>query len=393
MYTSWHDRRIFPTAIKWSATAPFSFLRKTATPGFDNWQEILHNHTKSGGGKSTVARIALAPWRKHQKKDKAIHEIPFGEIDTPARLGRALSQTTYPVILDDAGDLAVKEKADILEILKSAAKTDVARGYYLNKTQYVKTLALSSIIVTSNPAAPRIDGYQRASICVHFDENEQHSEGQKNIFKAWIEPALDKLGVFGDFCARYLTIEKPALLLSDVENEVIQKELVTEFYRYAGLQVPEWLDIKVESTKATPIDDTGSTMLELRSFLNKEVNEAFDKYWRSYAAMGAEGFTTDSYGKPILSERDLLTINKIKFCSKYNLTPFLLGFGDGGQIAITYDIVTALKRHNRNVEGLNSLKDIAIILGFEHKAVRFGERVIKAAVGNIDHLVKFMEFR
>jgi hypothetical protein len=177
LYKSWHDRRIFPTIIKWAATAPFSYIRKTATTGFDNWQEILHNHTKSGGGKTTAARIALAVWRKHQKKDKAMHEIPFGEVDTPARLGRAVSQTTYPIILDDAGDLTVREKADIVEILKSSAKTDVARGYYLNKTQYVRTLALSSIIVTSNPAAPRIDEYQRASICVNFDENEQHSEG------------------------------------------------------------------------------------------------------------------------------------------------------------------------------------------------------------------------
>jgi hypothetical protein len=69
--------------------------------------------------------------------------------------------------------------------------------------------------------------------------------------------------------------------------------------------------------------------------------------------------------------------------------------GPTGAIAITSDIITALKRHNRNVEveGLNHLKDIAIILGFEYKLVRFGGRVIMAAVGKIDDLAKFMEFR
>jgi hypothetical protein len=94
-----------------------------------------------------------------------------------------------------------------------------------------------------------------------------------------------------------LTIEKPDLLLSDIENEIIQKELVREFYKYAGLQISEWLDVKVESTKATPIDDTGSTMLELRSFLNQQTNDETNRLWRNYA-----GAVSDSYDSPIIAE-------------------------------------------------------------------------------------------
>jgi hypothetical protein len=342
---------------------------------------------------ATAARVALASWRKHQKKDKAIHEIDFGETDTPARLGRTVSQTTYPIILDDVGDLSIKERSDIIEILKSCAKTDTARGFYQNRTHYVKTLALSSIILTSNDPAPRFDGYQRASICVHFDENEKHTEEQKNEFKAWIEDGLDKLGVFGDFCVRYLIIEKPDLLLGDTDNEIIQKELVAKFYRYAGKAPPEWLDMKVESTKAKPIDDTGSTMLELRSFLNQQLNDETNRHWRNYS-----GAVSDSYDRPILSEKDLLVKAKLEFCMKHHLLPYIQDLGRG-EIAITTAIVTALRRHNRStgssnvLEGLNHLKDIAIILGFDYKPQRFGGRVIRVAAGKLQDLADFMDFR
>jgi hypothetical protein len=273
--TKWVDKRIFPTLIKWAILAPFAYILKKDTRGLNNWLELIHSYSKSGGGKTTGGLIILAVWRKHIEKDKPIHQLNLGKIDTPARLGHAVSQTTYPVLVDEVGDLGDKKHVGIVELIKTAVKSTVIRGSYVSRGHYADTPALSSLIFTSNPAPPRDDGYRRTSIIIHYSRQEKHTEEQAREFDKWITNNLDKLGILGDFAARYIIKYKPDILFSGRENEDIQKEIITEFYKLVKKEKPEWLDLKVESNKASVEDETEQPRYELRGFFIEAITNAY----------------------------------------------------------------------------------------------------------------------
>jgi len=50
-------------------------------------------------------------------------------IDTPARLGYVLSQSTFLVLVNELGNAFAKD--EIVEIIKSAVESTVARGKYI----------------------------------------------------------------------------------------------------------------------------------------------------------------------------------------------------------------------------------------------------------------------
>ena len=380
--TKWVDKRIFPTLIKWAVLAPFAYILKKDTRGLNNWLELIHSYSKSGGGKTTGGLIALAVWRKHTEKDKPIHQLNLGKIDTPARLGHAVSQTTYPVLVDEVGDLGDKKHIGLVELIKTAVKSTVIRGSYVSRGHYVDTPALSSLIFTSNPAPPRDDGYRRTSIIIHYSRQEQHTKEQALEFDKWITANLDKLGILGDFAARYITKYKPDILFSGRENEDIEKEIITEFYKLVKKEKPGWLDLKVESNKAAVEDETEQPRFELRGFFIEAITNTYSKHYPRLTPISIQKEQ---------EERSVNLTTMLDFCLNKNLVPYLHRHNVNWQIMITADVLSELKRAGSEIEGLTHLTDLAQLLGFEYKQKKIHGKSVYAAVGDEGVFLNFLD--
>jgi hypothetical protein len=110
------DKSIFITAFKWSLSAPFSFAKKQMSNAGNKWSQGLHLHGESQTGKNTKGKIALPVWRKHNLEDESTHFVGFGNVNSEAKLEYMMSRTTYPLVINEAGDLAADKNISLVEI-------------------------------------------------------------------------------------------------------------------------------------------------------------------------------------------------------------------------------------------------------------------------------------
>src|SRR6476620_6443158 len=136
------NKNIFPTILKWSIISPFSFVIKQLDK--NNFLHCLILYCKSKIGKSTLGEISSKIWRL-KDSDKG-----FSSIDTPARLGQTLSQTTYPVLINEVGVLSTNNNSgkynSIIEMMKSSITGITARSKFVSFSTYTDLPALCYLI-------------------------------------------------------------------------------------------------------------------------------------------------------------------------------------------------------------------------------------------------------
>ena len=96
----------FPTVLKWGILAPFSFITKTQSRGEDQWLPWLYLYDTTDSGKTTlIINVVLGIWGRYDKDHDEIHFRGPGNIDSPSKLGKTVSKTTYPILVDEIGGL------------------------------------------------------------------------------------------------------------------------------------------------------------------------------------------------------------------------------------------------------------------------------------------------
>ena len=88
--------------FKWSINAPFDWIMKD----YNKWIPWLHFGGWHSTAKNTLTKIALAPWRVHNKSG---HIISFNSANSEARLGHALSQTTLPININEVHSSTIQD--------------------------------------------------------------------------------------------------------------------------------------------------------------------------------------------------------------------------------------------------------------------------------------------
>ena len=337
----WVNKNIFPTVLKWSITSPFSFIIKQLDK--NNFLPWLMLYGKSKSGKSTLGEISNKIWRL-KNNDKG-----FSSIDTPARLGQTLSQTTYPVLINEVGVLSTNNNSDkynsIIEMMKSSITGITARSKFVSFSTYTDLPALCSLILTSNYRIIEDSGFLRRFIAIHFPDVEEKSvEQQENFNKL----DFDVLGVLGDFISQNISIN---ILKEDWK--VTSIELLKNFYRFAGRTeeeaIPKWIDL-FEEQKNIEEEVNEKKHFALRAFL---IEEAIQSYSQNSRAFTSETDTNIN--------RDIMSA--LNFCLKNKLLPFL--HEKNNEIIITIDIMNKI-----NIPGITAFKDIASVIGFEYTSAR-----------------------
>ena len=109
------NKDVFPTLLKWSIVAPFDYVLKQV---HKKWMPWLYPYGWSNTGKSTLGDICCCIWNHYEDKDSI---LSFTAADTKARLGEALSKSTYPIVINEVAQLNDENRnRDMVEMIKTA---------------------------------------------------------------------------------------------------------------------------------------------------------------------------------------------------------------------------------------------------------------------------------
>ena len=157
--------KVFPTIVKWSCIAPFGYVMKQKNNNNKMWIPWLYLYGSSRTGKTTYGDLACAMWGDYQVEK---YKIPFTNVDTVAKLGEALSKSTFPLAINESGALSDDSKyyKNLIEMIKTAIEGPIARSKFVHKTIYTEIPSFCACIFTSNSAPPYGIGFRRRIIAI-----------------------------------------------------------------------------------------------------------------------------------------------------------------------------------------------------------------------------------
>ena len=131
----------------WMLIAPFSFAIKQKGIGTKLNNLLLYGTTRTG--KSTIAKLSCFIWSRNIN----LQLSSGSHVHSPYQYGKAISKSTYPIIIDEGEELF--ETTELSSLIKTATHAKSARYRYnstLNRDEEIMAFSLS--IITSNYNKP-----------------------------------------------------------------------------------------------------------------------------------------------------------------------------------------------------------------------------------------------
>ena len=364
---------IFPTILKWTIIAPFDFVMKQKNKSWIPWL-FLYGWSKTG--KTTLGYISTCVWNNFNNPNYA---IPFTAVDTKAKLGEAVSQSTHPLVINEVAPLSDDRYRDLLEMMKTAIEGMTSRKKFVNRTTYTDILSLCSAILTGNSPPPSDPACRRRLLSINFTQEDENSDEHqvKEFEKLFNERIKHELPIIGNYAANYILENQELLLDGKKDWKEISEILLTEMYKEAGLKEPEWIKYFVQNTELR--DSKEDVDLLFRSFLINKINDTYSKHNKSIDK--CEGEITSF-------------VHRFNICLENSLVPFLNTNGnddDDDEVILTSDLIEELKRNR--ISGISSLKEVGTIIGdFKYKQKKIGCRNVRAACGTREQFLGYLGF-
>lgn len=341
------------TGLKWGWIAPFSYIMKQ-TGKFLPW---LYLYGKAGSGKTTLGQIILNLWVERTEEN----DIGGGSFDTVARVGKRLSQSSFPILVNEPKGAFNRDS--VVEVIKSSVERTTARGRYEGKS-FKNISALSPAIFTANQYIPRDDALLRRLEVVYFSHNERKSDSEKKSFDEQFmlhNPSKSRIAILRSFSNYFLKriMEEPDLLTHDWKETT--DKILREIYQEIGIAIPEWL---LSWSKFETIDDLDEEVIEdIRMFfvdiINKETRN-ITVYDENYDCKISEQqtFSDDIKNCKDLHSRAWNVINERKIpwamlIHPRNLNKDYVVFTKG----IKRDMDSAIGNNSYNLKSLSELLD------------------------------------
>lgn len=223
-------------AAHWMIIAPFAFAIKQNGVGTKLNNLFLYGTTRTG--KSTIAKLSCFIWYRNID----LQLSSGSHVHSPYQYGRAISKSTYPIIVDEGEKLF--ESTELASLIKTATHATSARSRYnstLNRDEEIMAFSLS--IITSNYSKPH-DGALGARLdLLKYTSTRIRSEEKRKEFKNKFQPdvqngPLKVLQYIGEYVATQI-ITDPSLLEEDWLK--LSKKLWKEMYVHAGIVMPDWM--------------------------------------------------------------------------------------------------------------------------------------------------------
>ena len=269
-YFKGHEDKL-ATTLKHSLVAPFGFIKKQLNQPLENLIPYLYHYGKAGSGKTTIARIGLYFWGLPSVEN----DIGGSEADTIARLGKQVSKSTFPMIINEPN--AIFNKKTLTETMKTAVERTNARRRFEGKT-FQTILSLTTIQFTSNFNLPNEEGLSRRFLQILYTHNEKKTAAEKEAFMKNFrmdipnECRFNDLKPLANFTLDYLCEHTDVLKL---DWEHLSNKIIMQAYIRCQRQVPEWLLGFVESVTDDDLDEEETE--ELRMFFLEEINRKLNR--------------------------------------------------------------------------------------------------------------------
>ena len=350
----------FSTVVKWALAAPFAFCYKRE----GRWVKWLYLYGASRTGKTTLGEIVLKIWGLDSRYVKT-----GANIDTPARIGYVISQSTFPTLVNEPGDAL--SKTDIVDIIKNAVESPLARGKFV-RGSYVDIPALSPFIFTSNRYLPKDDTLLRRFLVLRFTYGEKLAEDRIREFEEKVKPKLDKLRHIGAYIASYVAEHR----LPDSPQGLT--DIIKRAYEDAGLKAPEWLDLEVKD-----VEDIHLSLVEsVRNFMLRRINE---EYARNISRIFLVVHREDGVEERVVEKHELEMVEKVKAVLEKNLIPWL--FYRGGEVIVTGGVMRELEEEIGDIGGLKSLAEL---LKWEYRQKKIAGKPQWCVITSLEDFVDFL---
>ena len=238
-----------------------------------------------------------------------------------------------------------ERQKQLVEALKHAVQSQTARARLSSKSTAEFIAPLSPCILTSNSPPPEDPAFQRRIIPIHFSREDEPTAEERQAFTIFLNDNIDKLGTLGDFAANYILKNKEIIKKDDWKEMAI--EILTEFYKAAGKQVPTWINDFVEEHQVQDIAEDSTD----REHLNTDFE------------------------------------SRLVFCLDKDLIPFLKRKSTG-EVLITHDIVKEMKA--QRINHISNLSELGRILQSEVKPSKLGGRTTRLVTISIQKFIEFV---
>jgi len=338
----------FTTVIKWGLLAPFSYAIKQIRGTYGIHFPWLLLHGSALTGKSTLGKIITTLWNLPPEEKSGSH------IDTVPRFGKMVSESTFPVVINEVADALTKDS--VKEVIKSSIESTFARGKY-HQGSYIEEPSLAPMIFTTNKTYPGDDALLRRFLSILFTLSDRRGKEEVERFEKEVLPRLYELRYLGYFVFRKIS-ENPDLLKRDWRE--LSASLLKEAFEVAGLEVPSWIQELHEGESLEEVDEVINE--EIRAKLLDEINSLYSKHIRGLG--------------------DLQTrVGALLF---NGLIPWAQQKGDN--IILTTSILGVLKDC-----GVDSLKSLGERFGWEYKNTKVNGRVLRCIWVEFDDFISFLQ--
>lgn len=371
LHLKFKNKRIFPTIIRWTICAPFSFVMKQKNGAWLPW---LYLWGFPGTGKTTIGDISCATWG-HYLDSK--YKMPFTNIDTVAKLGEALSKSTFPLVINEtmlADDRMYYSNKNLLEMLKTSIEGTIARSKFVQKKFYSQIPSYCACVLTSNSPPPNDLGFRRRILTIPFTQNDLYNDKEKIEFQKLLNEVLKRdMPILGNFAVNYVMSNQNIILDGKASWKEISKIILSDMYRSANKEIPKWIDDIIEEEDQIQ-ERKDDLYLALRGFLINKINEVCNRHYRII--------------HPDYEEHSIQFEDRLDFCLENKLIPFL-NQNEKSEVIITSDLIQELRRNK--IESFSNLVDVSkMIDGFEYGQKKIGGKNLRATYGPKNEFLTFI---
>ncbi|MEM5831622.1 MAG: hypothetical protein QXO40_05480, partial [Candidatus Aenigmatarchaeota archaeon] len=279
---SYNSRDKVACFIKNAILLPFGYVAKQRGGMF----KYIYLFGNSKTGKTTLGKVILNIWGVPENNKSGAF------VDTLARLGNVINETTFPFLINEPGN--VFEKMEIVDAFKNAVENLYIRGKYTGKT-YINVPALSSFIFTSNRVLLKDDALLRRFIIINFTLEDVIKDEKIKEFREKIESQFFKLREIGNAIA-YLVVKE--------NYELDSTKILRELYKRVGMDEPDWLSLDYEEEIELPLLYDEYYIFQL---IKKYILDQYNKYLKTTRHMDENLGEYTSY-KPLELSQMLLNL-------------------------------------------------------------------------------------
>ena len=360
-----YDNRLdlLATSIVWGMVAPVIFMLKTN----NYFLKALHLYGFANATKSNTGKIILA-LDGHDQDSRLT--MQFSRIDTPARLGEAVSKSTFPILVDEV-NLNDERNGWLINALKQVIESRIARSKFASSkaSSPIDIPSLSCLILTSNSPPPFHDSaLMRRILSRNFPQSETWKENDPKAveFKEFLRVNLSRLKALGDYRNWYIMNHQSEILDEKRPAPLeLGLKILHSAFSYAGIEIPKWL---VE--ERLPENQLEESMQDNDVL----VKRAFEKYIHEQVR------ATSTFRRTELEEKDIS--GRLVKLAEYKSLPDMRYIAINRELIIYKGILAELYNYGVTRDQLPNLKALADYMKADYRKIG-GKMVVAVDIARL----------